>query len=76
MFGKHVVSIGCIRTENLSSPFRPKPLSAPALILGTPNSYEEYEVAVLTIGTKHGHSPRLRHAGEIEEIAVRPVSAP
>ena len=62
--------------EYLSSPLRPKPLSAPALIFRTPASYEEYEIAVVTTGTKHGHSPGHRHSGEIEEISVRPVTAP
>ena len=76
VLGKQVVTISRIGAEYLLCPLRPESLSAPALFLGTPDPYEEYEVAVFTTGTKHGHGPRLRHSGEIEEIAVRPVSAP
>ena len=75
MLGERVVTIRRIGTEYLASPFRPKALSAPALLLGMPRPYEEYEIAVLTVGAKHGHGLGLRHAGEIEEVAVRPVSA-
>jgi hypothetical protein len=71
-----VAPIGRIGTEHLSSLLRPEPISAPKFLLRTPGSNEEYEVAVLTAGPKHSHSPGLRHAGEIEEIRVRPVSAP
>jgi len=51
MFGKQVVTVGRIGTEHLSGPLRTKPLSAPALLFGTPDSYEEYKIAVLTVGT-------------------------
>ena len=73
---EYVAPIGRIGTKYLSSLLRTEPISAPELLLRTPGSNEEYEVAVLTAGPKHSHSPGLRHAGEIEEIGVRPVSAP
>jgi hypothetical protein len=73
---KHVATISGVGPEHLSCPVRPKPLSTPALLFGVPDPYEQYEVTVLTIRTKHGDGPRFCHAGEIEEITVRPVSAP